>query len=232
MDQNPSDVLTEARKAFEDKAYAIALEKYQWFFENAIKIRPSLYGVRLSYCLIEWAELSKEHPPAKDALIQLKEKSLKLFHGNLSREHFHEYSSIAEYLGDSKEVFREFLRIHESDTKLAATLFPYVYEYCAEHAMWEICKKYWGDGKKQYESALHIFDHVVEFSKQRTNEISETAFDSFKKETIWILTALKNANATNEYMDLLSTLESNLKERNMENLYLNIKNEAPNLTEG
>lgn len=232
MSSNPREILGIARRAYQDKDYPTALENYQWFYNNALYINQSFYGVRLSYCLDEWAELGKVFPDAAEALLRLKENALLEFSNTKSRIAFHEYSCICDYLECKEEVFQQFLAIQESDQDLAEKLFTVVYEYCASQEMWETCRKYLGNGCKQYEQSLQTFDHMVEFSEAKSGEIGESiyrdAVKAIKREALWILNMLHFVNAQDEYESTISKIESDLKERGRENLYKEICEGTPN----
>ena len=119
MEIDPGDILQEAREASANKHYSLSLEKYRWFFENALKIKKSYYGVRLSYCLSEWAGLGKVYPPAFKELTQLKESTLTAFKNTKSHCQFHEYESICDALGCPEEPVEVFENIALKDKALA-----------------------------------------------------------------------------------------------------------------
>lgn len=231
MDINPRDVINEARQAVTDKDYVVALEKYKWFFDNSIKINSSFRGVRLSYCLHEWAELGNEFPVAKQALIKQKEIALKNFLDTFSYHDFHEYSSIAGYLKNSDEVFQEFLKIRESNPLLAEDIFTDVYEYCAINNIWDLCKQYLVDGQSQYDRSLELFDHMINFSKETDADASESllnsACENLEKEMLWILTMLSHTNSPFECSAIQSKLESDLSTRGFIDFYLKILASSP-----
>jgi len=214
MVSDPGVVLEEARSAYKEKDYASSLEKYQWFFDNSIKIKRSYYGVRLSYCLDEWAELGKEYPPAKAALVSLKNNTLTIFKQTKSREAFHEYSSICRSLGNKEEVFNNFLPLHKEKSEIAKELFRFVYEYCAENEKWNICREYLGNGIKKYEESFEIFDHMIKHSKEGEDEIGESmaqeAQDYLQRDIRWILTMLQSSKAEKEYESIVSRIETDL----------------------
>jgi hypothetical protein len=63
------DALDNARAAFKHGDYPEALRQYDYFFDHALDDDPAaLYGVRLSYCLDEWAKLGEKYPPALESL--------------------------------------------------------------------------------------------------------------------------------------------------------------------
>lgn len=53
--------------------YEEALEKHIWYYENALKHRPPLSGVRLSIALSEWRRLADAYPPALEKLKEIRD---------------------------------------------------------------------------------------------------------------------------------------------------------------
>lgn len=223
---NPGDVLQEARQAVTDNEFATALDKYQWFYYNSIKIERSYYGVRLSYCLFEWARLGQSYPAAMQALNSLKNNTLDNFRESSSRESFHEFSAIVRALETPEEAFDVFIQVHETNKELAVKLFTFVYEYCAAKKYWGLCREYIGNGYKQYKEAIESFDHLMEFAHSREEEHGELmrsqAITAIKNDVLWILNMLIHVNEKEEYESALSRIEADLKSRDANDIYNDI----------
>lgn len=232
MDEDPSKILAEARNAFKDERYAESLEKYKWFYDNSIKIDESYYGVRLSYCLGEWAELGMVYPGALTELNKLKESTLEYFEKSQKRRSFHEYSSICEVLNCQKETYDRFLEVREKNKEFSHKLFTFVYEYCASQKMWDLCREYLGNGFSQYKSSLETFDHIMKFADEKGGKLGVSIYkdgiDAFKREVSWVLDMLAYIDAPEEYNSAISKIESDLKERGYEELFSEICENSPN----
>lgn len=61
---DPEEIRREADKDIREERFELASQKYAWYHENALKYRPSLIGVRLSFALIRWRSLADQYPPA------------------------------------------------------------------------------------------------------------------------------------------------------------------------
>ena len=121
---NPDSILNEAEDDAREKRYDDALAKHVWFHEHALEIRPSLYGVRLSFALASWAELSKKHPPALAKLKEIRNESRKqVLAGTNTRESFHDMSSINEYLDEQSATVTTFKKLIEKNPKQARLVF-------------------------------------------------------------------------------------------------------------
>ena len=67
-EENPSAVLDAAEQLTKEGKYEEALEKFVWFHDNAVRLDPSLYGVRLSFALGSWSRLASKYAPALDKM--------------------------------------------------------------------------------------------------------------------------------------------------------------------
>jgi len=99
--------------AYDDRKnnnYKDALSKHIWFHDNALKINSSFYGVRLSYALSAWVELSNVYSPALEALEALSTRTERLVKdsGKCCRDAFHDYVSINRELGRENKVVELF----------------------------------------------------------------------------------------------------------------------------
>jgi len=88
----PSEILKEARKDTQAKRYEDALAKHVWFHHNALRYKPSLYGVRLSYALGDWRYLSTRCAPALTKLHETRsDAESKVKQGVNARAFFHDF---------------------------------------------------------------------------------------------------------------------------------------------
>jgi hypothetical protein len=75
--------LADARRLAKQGDYEGALAKHVWFHDHALSVRPSYYGVRLSYALSDWIELGKKYPKARQTLESVRDaKTSKLLAGD------------------------------------------------------------------------------------------------------------------------------------------------------
>src|SRR5262249_31057731 len=120
MTNDPRQILREARNAARRGAHAEALEKYLWFHHHALEHDSALAGVRLSYAVSEWVELSKVYPPALEALESLQSGTLtSLRRRSNDRKQFHDFASINEHLGRFDLTSDLFSEVAESEHKFA-----------------------------------------------------------------------------------------------------------------
>jgi len=110
----PKYTLDKAREAVKLKNYANALEIYNNFFEETFK-KSAKYGVRLSYCLSDWAALGEIYPLALRKLENKKDEALLLLEKEREPERFHDYFAICKQLKSPELPYQEFLRLHKTD---------------------------------------------------------------------------------------------------------------------
>jgi hypothetical protein len=106
-----------------------ALREYVWFHEHALEHDAAYCGVRLSFALGAWAELAEAYPPARDALIQIRDsKARQLLQGEGDRDTFDDVEAINSHLGDRRATYEVFRQLREMQ--------PGVADACADLA-WE-----------------------------------------------------------------------------------------------
>src|SRR5690242_9176390 len=104
----PGQVLKEARAAAKAGNYALALERYELFFDRALLDQGednNYYGVRLSYCLDEWTRIGERYPAARQRLETKATEALAAFEATSDSEKFHDFQSITDHLGEKDRVF-------------------------------------------------------------------------------------------------------------------------------
>ena len=143
--ENPDlqSILNEARKDATAKRYEDALAKHVWFHKHSLEIDPSYYGVRLSFALSSWTELSKKYPPALVKLKEVRNESRKqVLAGTKTRESFHDMSSINEYLDKQSATVSTFKKLIEKSPKQAEQVFDIAQPALVREKAYELVGKY------------------------------------------------------------------------------------------
>lgn len=121
---DPLAILEEAHVDTESERYEIALAKYVWFHENALSIRPSASGVRLSFALMYWHLLAKKYPPALIKLKDIRDQASKnVFAGINVPSAFNEMASINVYLEEQSSTMNAFEFLDEKNPEAAKAVF-------------------------------------------------------------------------------------------------------------
>ena len=218
METNLRDSLDEARRAFKSKEYAVALDKYNYFFDHALDHDPSaLYGVRLSYCLDEWAKLGEEFPEAKVSLERKKEQALELLKETKEPERFHDYIAICKYLNCSEQAITKFIELHELDKNLAKVIVRFIWNQLMDKELWHICIIYLDDYLKKYESCLIKFDQAMGICKS-DESLGGVKFESqikgwYVRDITNILLVFKNCDKQSKFNEILKLVEKDTVSR-------------------
>jgi hypothetical protein len=164
MSVDPGEVLEEARAAAAQGDHAVALERYEHFFDRSLLDQGeghNYYGVRLSYCLSEWARLGEKYGPAKARLNQKAQEALAAFEETSDAEKFHDYQAISEKLGRKDQVLAQFVKYHESKRNLASVALRFMWDHLVEERRWDICAVHLSDPNSRYQRALEKYDQAM-----------------------------------------------------------------------
>jgi len=228
MSANPRKYLNEARAASKSKDYAKALSRYEYFFDHALDDdRASFYGVRLSYCLDEWAELGEVYPLAKERLIQRRDGCLDLLIQEKDPEFFHDYIAICGYLKCSNLPIEAFKNLHLENEELASEIVRFIWDDLVSNSLWEVCLHYLPDPHAKYRQCISKHDSLVKMK----NENPDMGGKGYQKQmNSWavrdignILLVLKNNNRMGAYTNILGKAESDFGERGQNDLFLRIR---------
>lgn len=161
--EEPRDALNRARAAFRGERYPEALIAYEWFFDHALDDDPaSFYGVRLSYCLSEWARLGSKYSDARKRLGERRDQALELFESTRDPERFHDFMAICQALDEETRLPVEaFARLHGRDQALAASAVSFIWHKIVEAEMWDVAAAYVTDYSVAYEGAIETFEQAM-----------------------------------------------------------------------
>jgi hypothetical protein len=227
MEANPRDALDEARAAFRDENYGSALERYEHFFDHALdEDAHSLYGVRLSYCLSEWAELGTVYPLAMRRLEEKANESLALLTQTREPERFHDFVAICRYLDREPEPIHQFLRFSSSDRDLASLVIRFIWDALVQDRQWSVCETYLAEPKEKYESALMKFDEAMEICRSEPTfggkELEEKIEGWYVRDVSNIL-VLKNCGRGEEAAAVEQRAETDMTQRGKASLVVRVR---------
>lgn len=218
MEANPRDALDDARAAFREKKYETALERYEHFFDHALDDDAhSLYGVRLSYCLSEWAKLGNVYTLATRRLEEKASESLVLLARTREPERFHDFIAICRYLDRNSDPIRHFLHIHSSDRDLAHSVVRFIWDALVQDRQWSVCDAYLEEPKENYKVSLRKFDEAMQVCQSEPTfggkEFEEQIEGWYVRDVSNILLVLKNTGRNDEAAAVASSAESDMMAR-------------------
>ena len=224
-------ILTEARKNAAAGNYEKAVDLYEYFFNHALDENDgSYYGVRLSYCLAEWAEIGTSFPPATVRLNELKNQSLGSFLSESSPERFHEYMAICRYISDRSEPVEKFVEIFNADKAKADLIVRFIWDDLVDSKLWNICKCYVEKPEENYASIIRKLDamrETYEKDKEFFGDRFVTSMNkSFIKSVTNLLNILRHCDQPIALDTIASRIESDLADRKLMNLMDVIREKA------
>lgn len=120
IDQEPKQMLQNARDYVKSGAYAEALDSYSWVYENSLVYNPMWIGPRNSYVVIEWVELGQVYPPARAELESIRDaKTARLREGAYDHLLFHDVMAINRAFGQLALTSTLFAEIAERNPEFA-----------------------------------------------------------------------------------------------------------------
>jgi hypothetical protein len=215
MKDDAQRALDDAKRLADQGDYEAALAKHVWFHDNALKVRRSYYGVRLSFALSYWIELGKKYPKALETLKSIRdEKTSRLLAGVTQRDLFHDVKSINKHLNETAATAELFKRLEAGSPSFASAVYDIADEALLQAHEYELAKKYLGDPKMRLATAKRNFDEGIKFAKtSKSGDASRQANERiYTDKVVGIMTVLRetgdNAGAKNIQAEALKTLEN------------------------
>jgi hypothetical protein len=187
------EALDQARRLFSEGKFAESLAKHLWFHEHALKVRPSFFGVRLSFALADWVKLGKEYAPALAALRRIRdEKTSRLAAGHNDRRLFHDVEAINRHLDDSAATVDLFKLIDATWSDFAGSIYDLAEESLVVAQEYALAKKHLGNPMSRFDAAKMHFENGMQYAAtSRIPEASRHAHESiFADDIIRIIIVL------------------------------------------
>jgi serine/threonine protein kinase len=145
--------------------YEGALQRQIWYFNHALEF-GEVDPVRLSFGIMNWAELGHRYPKAKLALTEIRDRDVQQFaSGNGYFALFSEIENINRELQDENSTEALFHSLEQSDPKLAQQCYPVIADQLAQRGEYETCRKYMGDPLTQFEIIRSEYELNLENQK-------------------------------------------------------------------
>lgn len=121
---DPSEILHSTVDDGRDGCYEVALAKFLWFHENALRYDGALSAVRLSFALADWWELADAYSPARDAFIRTRDNAEEAFREDHSNfDLFQEVACFNDRMGEVLRTAELFEHVARSDFEAAQRLY-------------------------------------------------------------------------------------------------------------
>lgn len=177
---DPIEIRDEADADIELGRLDLAAEKYLWYHNNALKYRPSLYGVRLSYALNDWRELAGKYPPALQDMRLVRdraEESLRTKTGDARV--FHDFVSLNDVLKEDGRTIELFKWLDQNERHLARRAFYSAQEALVAGSEYALCEKYIV-GRNSFDSIIENHEgNVSRLTERYKEEPDARIFESY-----------------------------------------------------
>jgi serine/threonine protein kinase len=154
-------ILDTARDLVQEGSYEDALQRYLWYDENARKIDKSASLISVT---IDWVELGRRYPKAKQALLAIRDAGVREFSEDRGySELFQKVSYINSQYQDEEATYALFKKIRETDPALARQCYSYAQDLLIAHGDYEYCLSCLGDLEDRYATIERLFNMQMSF---------------------------------------------------------------------
>ena len=167
LDDTSFDAHRQIGELMEARRYDEALQRCIAVHEQ---VKPGAFAIPL---LCDWIELSRKFPPAKEALIQIRDADAREFsEGRGSFDLFQELGSINGSLDQAEMTAKLFKTIEEKNSQLAGQCYFVVEDLLTQRGEYETCRKYMGDPQLRFDTTRN--GYTIELQSQaRVAEIQQ-----------------------------------------------------------
>lgn len=191
---DPDAVLEQAQTLASEGKYEEALQKHIWYHENALKYKPALVGVRLSFALSYWISLGERYPKARQALVDIRDKNAaEIDEGKGTFSLFHDITSINKYLEQDSKTTALFKKIHEKNPGLAKQCYPLAEEQLAAEREYALCSGYILDPLQSFDRIKQIREVTLRGGANRPPELIDFVEKRFVEATCRLIVILNGA---------------------------------------
>ena len=140
---DPQRILHEARDDRQAGRNEDALAKHVWFHENAVKLEPTMKGVRRSFALADWRMLGYRYAPAMAKLQQARDFAAKqTMEGKDAWEQFGDVLAINDALDEDRKTRELFLWLDKNKPAIAKEVYPRAQPILVQAKDYALCGKY------------------------------------------------------------------------------------------
>lgn len=221
---DPKAIRKEARIDAKEGRHEQALAKHVWYHDNALEIKPSLTGVRLSFALNGWLELAEVYPPALEKMKECRnELEKRIRDENRVRVSFEDYQTFNAFnrtLREQERTVDVFKWLDNTNIQDAERMYGVSENALIESEEYELCGKYIKSDKRLNRIArLYNFtmEHMQAPHQQFMVDSANRSLIKDASRTVAILVLndrLNEANEVAEYFKELVKDEDVLKKLN------------------
>jgi hypothetical protein len=153
----PNSVLMKANECVSQGEYEEALNHYIWYHERAHIYDPSLVGVQLSFALHGWVQLGEKYPPAREALLALRERMVDAVKaGESILSSFQVYAAINRECGEVSKTGELFLIASERQSKDLRQCYLLAEDGLVAIEAFHVCSLYINSISERYDAIRRV----------------------------------------------------------------------------
>ncbi|HCS50676.1 hypothetical protein [Rubinisphaera sp.] len=176
MAENMQEYLKKTNELTRKGEYVKALERTLWFHDHALEHDQAMSGVRLSFALGYWEDLGKVYPQAKTAMIETRDRKLKLLQENKGNiDIFKDVVALNRTLGEDSKSIIYFDEIDKQNSEQAERYWIFIKRTIIAAKRYDLIKKYLDSFDQEFQSCKYLY----EIRKKNYNKIAR-AGDQFK----------------------------------------------------
>lgn len=202
-DPDPQEIRDEAEADIEQGRLDLAAEKYLWYHHNALRYRPSLSGVRLSYALNDWRDLAGKYPPALQDMRLVRDRAEEALRTKSSDPYgFRDFVALNDVLKEDGRTIELFKWLDQNDRHLARSVFMAAQDALVAGSEYVLCEKYIV-GRNSFDSIIEDHESTISrFIERYKDEPDADIFDTFDmmfaRRTSFIIAILVNRDRLSE----------------------------------
>lgn len=163
----------EAKVDARARRYEDALAKHLWFHENALKLQPSLRGVRLSFALSDWYDLGADYEPAlakfEEVRTAARKGALESTDKELARQNFIDFESMTDLLGEDQETVDLFLKLRDQNPDDAKAVYRSAQKALLKNDRFDVCGEFL-DAEQAMDSEINGYKRHTKLEDERHGE--------------------------------------------------------------
>jgi hypothetical protein len=183
------EFLSDTREYVYAKKYPIALDRYVFFHKNAKKKDGNSglanSSIRFSVAVNDFVKLADLYPPAKTALLEIRDQTIKKIEQGNGKGYkaayqcdiFADVVSINTGIKDNENTVIVFRELDMYQPNFAKRCFPFVKSVLLETKSYELAVKYLPDPRKEFSNLMAENDHQMRRFVDRTLELINTAIN-------------------------------------------------------
>ena len=205
----PSEILQEAARLVQEGQYEQALQRHLWYHHHALEFEPSQVGVRLSFALSQWMELARRYPPARVALIEIRDRDARQFSGRGgSFDLFMGISFINQAISEDYVTAALFKSVQGRNPKLARQCYPLAEHLLVEAGEYDRCAPFIQDAQERFDqihtkwtSTLKAGERTPEASRALLGKEAQRVFIKETRTLVEILVGIRRKTEAEEIRD-------------------------------